>query len=98
MEAQNTIAQIVTICLAFNQNLICMSRISIQGEVRYRNLSFKTWYIVEEVLTYLLVMKIYLPVLNRRVDGCILSLSAHRTPNFTNLKYFACLFLSIFSR
>ena len=42
MEAQNTIAQIVTMCLAFNQNLICMSRIFIQGEVRYRNLSFKT--------------------------------------------------------
>ena len=108
MEAQNTIAQIVTICLAFNQTLICMSRIFIQGEVRYnyRNLSFKTWYIsgtlhkprfsttsimstsiilsniqllidvVENLSyswsnTYILIMKIDLPVLNRRVDGCI---------------------------
>ena len=44
MEAQNTIAQIVTMWLAFNQNLMCMSRIFIQGEVRYRNLSFQTWY------------------------------------------------------
>ena len=55
MEAQNTIVHIAIMCLAFNQCLMCMSRMFIQGEVRYRNLSFNTWYIFSAIL-----MKIYL--------------------------------------
>ena len=55
MEVQNTIVHIAIMCLAFNQYSMCMSRMFIQGEVRYRNLSFNTWYIFSAIL-----MKIYL--------------------------------------
>ena len=82
MEAQNTIAQIVTMCLAFNQNLICMSRIFIQGEVRYRNLSFQTWYI----LTAIIIMKI---TYQYDLRNLFLFFFQKKIPTFTTLHFLA---------